>query len=275
MLNRFCLALFAAFLIAREAAAETAPVADLEVDVELVLAVDVSRSMSPAELEIQRRGYAEALVSDEVLSTIGNGLIGQIALTYIEWAGVSHHNVVVPWTLIDSVETAQAVSDRLTAQFDGNMRRTSIAAALDMAVRAFDDNGFVGLRRVIDISGDGPNNQGGPVELARDAALSQGIVINGLPLMTQDTFSARWGIDDLDVYYMRCVIGGPGAFVIPVYDWSEFSRAVKRKLVLEIAAAPPSSAPAALPERLIRAESYDCLIGEKIWERNRMDWGLP
>ncbi|MGR3803532.1 DUF1194 domain-containing protein [Marinibacterium profundimaris] len=244
---------------------------DIEVDVELVLAADVSRSMSPHELEIQRRGYAEAIASDEVMGTIGNGMIGRIAVTFMEWAGSDLQTVVVPWTLIDSREDAQAVADLLTAEFHGNMRRTSISSALTQAATLFDDNGFRGLRRIIDVSGDGPNNSGSPVVPARDAVLARGIIINGLPLMTTDGFSYRWGIEDLDVYYLNCVIGGPGAFVIPVHDWSEFAEAVRRKLVLEIAGGPGGSDTATLR----RANGYDCLVGEKIWQRNRTIWMEP
>ena len=242
----------------------------LEVDVELFLAVDVSRSMSPYELEIQRRGYAAALGSDEVMGAIEGGLIGQIAVTYVEWAGAGSQTVIVPWTLISTPDEARAVAETLTAYFSGGMRRTSISEALIYATEAFDLNTFKGLRRVIDISGDGPNNQGRPVLDARARATERGIVINGLPLMTQDEFSSRWGIPDLDVYYRECVIGGPGAFVIPVLTWDQFAEAVRRKLVLEIAG---TTAPAA--ERLMLAEGYDCLVGEKIWRRNQGYFYLP
>ncbi len=244
--------------------------AETEVDMELVLAVDVSRSMSPVELEIQRRGYAEALVSDEVLSAIADGYTGRIALTYMEWAGDGATRVVVDWTLVGSRADAQAVAAELLAHRPYGLRRTSISGALTAAVRLFEDNGFTSFRQVIDVSGDGPNNHGGPVTRARDAAVAAGIVINGLPLMTEDAYGGMWHLDDLDTYYAECVIGGPGAFVIPVRDWSEFPAAVRRKLVLEIAALP-------LPaERIVpvqaRPPSYDCLIGEKIWQRNRGQW---
>lgn len=244
---------------------------DIEVDVELVLAADVSRSMSPNELEIQRKGYAAAITSDEVLATIGEGMIGRIAVTFMEWAGDDLQTIIVPWTLIDSLEDAQAIADTLTAEFHGNMRRTSISGALDQAATLFDDNGFLGLRRIIDVSGDGPNNAGGPVVPSRDAALEKGIIINGLPLMTMDGFSNRWGIQDLDAYYFNCVIGGPGAFMIPVYDWSEFAEAVRRKLVLEIAGLPQ----AIEVEEVRKVNGYDCMVGEKIWQRNRSIWMEP
>jgi hypothetical protein len=245
--------------------------AETEVDVELFLAVDVSRSMTPAELEIQRRGYAAALASPEVIAVIEGSLTGQIALTYVEWAGVRAHSVVVPWTLIAGRADAEAVAAQITARFDEGMRRTSISGALAYAAADFENNGFRGLRRVIDISGDGPNNQGPPVTDIRDRVLAEGITINGLPLMTMDAFSSRWGIEDLDVYYTRCVIGGPGAFVLPVHGWDAFGEAVKRKLLLEIAGLKP---------RVMQAQyappaPYDCLVGEKLWERNRGIFDYP
>ncbi|WP_246057647.1 DUF1194 domain-containing protein [Arenibacterium halophilum] len=243
----------------------------VEVDVELFLAVDVSRSMSPQELEIQRRGYAAALSDPEVIDVIAGGMIGRIALTYVEWAGDSSQTVIVPWTLIDSPEAGQAVAERLTAWFSNGMRRTSIAGVLDYAADAFETNSYTGLRRVIDVSGDGPNNQGRPVLDARADVQARGITINGLPLMTQDAFSLRWGIPDLDAYYLNCVIGGPGAFVLPVLSWDQFADSVKRKLILEIAARP---APAP-PERIMKAQGYDCLIGEKKWESNQFDFNSP
>ena len=243
--------------------------AETEVDVELLLAVDVSRSMSPAELEIQRRGYAEALVSDEVLSAIADGFTGSIALAYMEWAGTGSTRLVVDWTRVAGREDAERVAAALLAHTPYGLRRTSISGAITTAAALFEDNGFTSFRRVIDVSGDGPNNHGAPVTRARDAALAAGFVINGLPLMTRDAYGGMWHLDDLDIYYAECVIGGPGAFVIPVRDWSEFPAAVRRKLVLEIAGRP------APPARLVPVQAsapYDCLIGEKIWERNRGQW---
>lgn len=244
---------------------------DMEVDVELFLAVDVSRSMSPAELEIQRRGYAEALSSAAVMEAVESGMLGRIALTYVEWAGEYSQRVIVPWQVLASAEDARQIAQTITAQFDAGLRRTSISGALLYATQDFEDNGFEGLRRVIDVSGDGPNNQGRPVTRARDKALAEGFIINGLPLMTTDALSELWGIPDLDQYYKNCVIGGPGAFVVPVYSWDQFADAVTRKLVLEIAAA-PTPAPQA---NLRKVATYDCLVGEKMWERNRGYFEIP
>jgi hypothetical protein len=253
----------AACLVSLLAAAAPAAGQGVRVDVELVLAVDVSRSMTPNELEIQRRGYAAAIASAEIIDAIRNGPEGRVALTYMEWAGAGSQRTVVGWTLIASGEDARAFADRLITRFDENLSRTSISGAIDAAAASFDDNGFAGWRQVIDVSGDGPNNHGRPVEDARDAALARGIVINGLPLMTDEGIGRQWHLPDLDRYYRDCVIGGPSAFVIPVSDWSEFALAVRQKLVLEfVGPAPP----------LIRAQhdpgaaKYDCLIGERIWD---------
>ncbi|WP_300031135.1 DUF1194 domain-containing protein [uncultured Roseobacter sp.] len=257
----FSLALFA---MAPTAQAQTLA-APLEVDVELVLAVDVSRSMSAEELEIQRRGYAEALTSPQVINAVTGGLLGRIAVTYVEWAGEYSQHVLVPWQLISGPAEAEAMAQTILGAGPPGLRRTSISGALLFAADAFENNGFEGLRRVIDVSGDGPNNQGAPVLAARDAVLARGIIINGLPLMTRDALSDMWGLPDLDEYYQDCVIGGTGAFVIPVLDWGQFAAAVRRKLVLEIAA------PRA-PARVVPAAShapYDCLTGEKMWRENR------
>jgi len=238
---------------------------EIEVDVELILAVDVSRSMSPRELEIQRRGYAEALVSDEVISAIQSGLLGRVAITYIEWAGTYSQRVVVDWSLISNRTEAQVFSDKVTAHFDDSLRRTSISGALEYASGLFDQNGFTSNRRIIDISGDGPNNQGNAVVPTRDNILKKGIVINGLPLMTREGIGNFLSINDLDQYYTNCVTGGPASFVLPVLGWDQFARAVRQKLVLELAQQQTL--------HIIKAQfssntdpDYDCLIGERLWD---------
>ncbi len=253
-----------AALLATPAAAE-----DVRVDVELVLAVDVSRSMTANELEIQRRGYAEAIASPDIIDAIRNGPEGRVALTYMEWAGTGSQRTVVGWTLIATPQDARAFAARLTSRFDENLSRTSISGAIDAAAASFDGNGFDGWRRVIDVSGDGPNNHGRPVETARDEALARGIVINGLPLMTDEGIGRQWYLADLDRYYRDCVIGGPAAFVVPVTDWGEFALAVRQKLVLEFVGHRPPVVPAQFaPEQ----PKYDCLIGEKIWNDMMRGW---
>jgi hypothetical protein len=247
------------------------------VDVELVLAVDVSLSMSPTELDIQRDGYASALTNDRVLQAIADGVHGRIAVTYFEWAGTTSHHVIVPWTIIANREDAERVASRLSAQPPNSARRTSIASALDFGADLFAESPFRGMKRVIDISGDGPNNQGEPVEIARDAVVNQGITINGLPLMTSGGFSSVYDVTDLDRYYADCVIGGPGAFMIPVNDWSQFPEAIRRKLVLELAG--PLS-PARVAEEAENppiaevqvAPRADCLVGEKMWRDRSWMW---
>ena len=241
-----------------------APALAEEVDVELLLLVDVSRSMSAAELDLQRQGSVEALRSDGVAAALGRALTGRIALAYVEWAGQSRQRIVQDWRLIEGRDDLLAVADLLETDHGTTQSRTSISGALRYGAAYFDANDFDGLRRVIDISGDGPNNQGGIVTATRDAVVAQGITINGLPLMTDDGAFMR--IPDLDAYYENCVIGGPGAFLVPVTEWADFARAVTQKLVLEIADT--------APERLIRAQTappHDCEVGEKLWRRMRMD----
>lgn len=236
-----------------------------EVDVELLLMVDVSLSMSPEELEIQRRGYAEAIRSDEVFAAISGGFTGRVAVAYVEWAGFRAQNVVVDWTLIESRADARAFASALDGHFPLAMRRTSLTGALRFGQRMIETNEFDGLRRVIDISGDGPNNEGGDVDRRRDTVIDSGLIINGLPLMTRGGGFPHLQLDDLDVYYRACVTGGPSSFVLPVTRWEDFAAAVRRKLVLELAgqAAVVTLAQfAPLPE-------YDCQIGEKLWQRYR------
>lgn len=248
-----------------------APAQTEEVDLELLLLVDVSRSMAPSELEIQRRGYAEALASDDVIAAILGGLTGRVALAYVEWAGSWSQRVIVDWQVIGSAGEARAFAGAISANFQPSMRRTSISGALRYGIDSLDGNVISGLRRVIDISGDGPNNEGGDVRLARDMAIADGIVINGLPLMTRDGLGQRWNIEDLDTYYDACVIGGPGAFVVPVLSWPEFAPAIRRKLILEIAGRPD----AVWQAQYAPDPDYDCLVGEKIWQRNRLIYDLP
>ena len=244
---------------------------EIEVDAELILAVDVSRSMSTGELEIQRRGYAEALISREVVSAITSGLLGRVAILYVEWAGDQSHRVVVDWTLISNQDEAAAFSAKLTARFNGSLRRTSISGVLEFGTGQFDKNNYTSNRKIIDVSGDGPNNQGRPVLAARADTLAQGIVINGLPLMTKEGMGGRFHLDNLDAYYRNCVIGGPGAFIVPVHDWDQFPIAVRRKLVLELVQSGRPQIVKVVQTRLIQSD-YDCLIGEKIWDQIQRNW---
>ncbi|MCQ0987259.1 DUF1194 domain-containing protein [Jiella marina] len=243
------------------------------VDVELVLAVDVSWSMDRSEQEIQRDGYAAAFRNPEVQQAILDGVYGRVAVTYVEWAGTISQSVVVPWTLIDSREAADAFAYQLTTELPDRERRTSISSAIDRIVPMFADNAYDGLRKVIDVSGDGPNNQGRLVTMARDEAVAAGIVINGLPLMTSGGYYSWGSIPDLDRYYSECVIGGPGSFVIPVNDWTQFPEAVRRKLILELAEEWPAGEPeTAVVMKAQNSPGIDCAVGERMWLERQNRW---
>ena len=240
---------------------------DPTVDVELVLAVDVSYSMDMDELALQREGYAHAIVSKEFLQALKNGPHGRIAVTYFEWAASTDQKIIIPWRVIDGPETADAVANEISKAPIRRASRTSISGAINFAMPLFDENPHRGLRRVIDISGDGPNNNGAPVVIARDAALEKGIVINGLPIMVKEPSYSTMDIDNLDLYYEDCVIGGPGAFVVTIKDREKFKEAIRTKLLLEVAGRTPERpvVPAAGRETRV-----NCMIGEKIWQDR---WG--
>lgn len=224
--------------VACEMPAAVLPAAAAPVDVELVLAVDASRSMDPEESELQRAGYVEALRSPEFLSAVRGGLHGRIAVTYFEWAADIRPDSIVPWQVIEDAASAQAFADKLAAAPYDTFRSTSISAALTHAAGLFEANDYDGLRRVIDVSGDGPNNRGGPVTEARDRAVAQGIIINGLPILVRPSQSYL----DLDRYYAECVTGGPGSFVLPIRSRGEFAVAIRRKLVMEVSGRQPQAA---------------------------------
>ena len=242
--------------------------AEERVDLELVLAADVSLSMDIRELRLQRAGYAAAIQAPPVIDAIEQGFDGKIAVTFVEWAGTADQHVTVPWHTIASRADAARFAAAIDAAPLRQARRTSIAAALATAAALFEDNGYRGYRRVIDVSGDGPNNQGKAVHVVRDGIVAEGIVINGLPMML-DPLPVDWyNIPDLDAYYRECVIGGIGAFYVPVQNMAEFEDALIRKLVLEIAGLPPAPRLTLAATRLAAtAEAYDCLVGEKLWRR--------
>jgi hypothetical protein len=240
---------------------------DPTVDVELILAVDVSYSMDLDELAIQREGYAQAIVSKEFLQALKSLPNGKISITYFEWAASNDQKVIIPWRVIDGPETADAVASEILKTPIRRASRTSISGAINFAMPLFDEDPYHGVRRVIDISGDGPNNNGAPVLGARDAALAKGIVINGLPIMVKEPSYSTMDIDNLDFYYEDCVIGGPGSFVVSIKDRDKFKEAIRSKLLLEVAGKTPEPrvVPAAEKEPRI-----SCLIGEKIWQDR---WG--
>jgi len=224
------------------------------VDVELVLAVDASRSMDDDEFALQRAGYVEAIRDPAFLAAVRAGLHGRIAITYFEWAGTVRAESVVPWQIIEDGVGAEVFAAALARRPSGGFRGTSISAALDHGAALLATNVFDGMRRVIDISGDGPNNQGSPVTGARDAAVDAGVVVNGLPILIRPSPT----FPELDRYYADCVIGGPGAFMLPVRTPAEFATAIRRKLILEVSGAPP---PAVVP--VAAKDTADCLKGER------------
>jgi len=240
-----------------------------QVDVELILAVDVSYSMDMDELAIQREGYAQALMSNDFLQTLKTGPTGRIAVTYFEWAAAGDQKIILPWQIIDGPESADAVAAEIMKAPIRRASRTSISGAINFAMPLFEQNPYHGLRRVIDISGDGPNNNGEPVTIARDAAIEKGIVINGLPIMVKEPSFSTMDIDNLDYYYEDCVIGGPGAFVVTIKDREKFKEAIHTKLVMEVAGRIP-------PRRVIPIADQDkpprvsCLVGERMWQDR---WG--
>src|ERR1043165_3076927 len=172
----------------------------VEVDVELVMAVDISYSMDMDELALQREGYAQAIASQEFLNALKQGTNGKVAVTLVEWAGVSDQRVVVPWRLIDGPASAQAVSEEMTRAPVRRAFRTSISGALMFAATLFENNGYRGIRRVIDVSGDGTNNQGPIVTQVRDDVIAKGIIINGLPIMLKEPQPNSIDIKDLAIY---------------------------------------------------------------------------
>lgn len=237
----------------------------VEVDLELVLAVDTSLSMDYEEQRLQLDGYVSAFRHPEVLAAIRAGLYRRIAVIFLEWGGVSFQRIKVPWTLISDEKSALAFADRLASDDLVSMPRTSISDAITFSASLFEGNGYDGLRRVIDISGDGPNNQGIAVNRARDAAIATGVTINGLPVLLKPGQRAGFfDLENLDVYYEDCVIGGPGAFIVPVRDRRNFAEAIRRKLILEIAGATPQLLRAKFAVR--RAPRIDCMIGERLWD---------
>jgi hypothetical protein len=237
------------------------------VDIELVIAVDISYSMDLDELAVQREGYAQAIVSKEFLQALKNGPNSKIAVTYFEWSASTDQKIIIPWRVIDGPETADAVANEIMKTPVRRGSRTSISGAIYFAMPLFDENPHRGLRRVIDISGDGPNNNGAPVTGARDAALEKGIVINGLPIMVKEPSYSTVDIDDLDLYYEDCVIGGPGSFVVSIKDREKFKEAIRTKLLLEVAGRRSERRVVPAAEKEPRVP---CLIGEKLWQDH---WG--
>jgi hypothetical protein len=209
----------------------------MPVDLELVIAVDISRSVDDVEAQLQRQGYVEAFQNPRVIEAIQSGVIGAIAVTYVEWAGADYQRTMIDWFLIKDGESAAEFAARIAALPRLSMGWTSISGAIDYCSLQF-GTAHRGTRRVIDVSGDGANNSGRAARLARDEAVAQGIVINGLPILNDRPNFGRPAERNLDAYYEEEVIGGPGSFLIAAEDFNAFGSAILSKLIREIAAAP-------------------------------------
>lgn len=231
-----------------------------EVDMALVLAVDISFSISTDEQDIQRRGYVRAFQDPDVIAALTTGTRGRVAVTYLEWAGEATQTQVIPWAVISDATSAAMFAKRLAALDSTRSGRTSLSTALDVAADLFHRSPFVSYRQVVDISSDGMNNSGGRVDKARDRLVYRGITINGLPLMagSQDAPDR-----DLDQYFTDCVIGGLGAFSYPVHDWDAFAETLKRKLIREFVEAPSQARLWRAADVQAAAPKMDCLTGEK------------
>src|ERR1700729_2788255 len=212
-----------------------------DVDLLLVLAVDVSRSIDATKFQLQREGYAAAIADPHVLEAISTGRTGRIGLTFVEWSGVGAQKVVVDWTTIGDAEAAKGFGDRLLEAPRSFADRTSISGAIAFAMDQFARSPYAATRRTIDISGDGTNNSGADVMAARDTALAQGVTINGLVILSDTPLP--WNPDHtnppggLDNYYRSHVVGGPGAFVLVAENFNSFGEAIIKKMIAEVAQA--------------------------------------
>jgi hypothetical protein len=218
-----------------------------DVDVALVLAVDISNSMDPDEQALQREGFIQAFRSPLVHQVIRSGMLGRVAVSYVEWAASNNQQVIVPWTEMEGAEDAIAFADLLSRAPLRRAPRTSISGVIDFSVLLAQTRQGEAARQVIDISGDGANNQGRKVTDARDDAVAKGFTINGLPLLLKGRIASAYDVENLDEHYRDCVIGGSGSFMMPVRERSQFAEAIRNKIIREIAGGEP-------PARLIPAQ---------------------
>jgi hypothetical protein len=230
---------FAAILAAILAPAAARAAAD--VDLLLVLAVDVSRSIDAAKFQLQREGYAAAVADPHVLDAIRSGRTGRIGLTFVEWSGVGAQKVVIDWTTIGDIDSAKGFGDRLLEAPRSFADRTSISGAIEFAMAQFDKAPFAAARHTIDVSGDGTNNAGPDVAMLRNEAVAKGITINGLVILSDNPMS--WNPDHtnppggLANYYRNNVVGGPSAFVMVAENFNSFGQAIIKKMIAEVAQA--------------------------------------
>jgi hypothetical protein len=212
-----------------------------DVDLLLVLAVDVSRSIDANKFQLQREGYAAAVADPHVLEAIGTGRTGRIGLTFVEWSGVGAQKVVIDWTTIGDADSAKGFGDRLLEAPRSFADRTSISGAIEFAMGQLDKAPYEAARRTIDVSGDGTNNAGRDVAMLRDEAVAKGITINGLVILSDNPMS--WNPDHtnppggLANYYRNNVVGGPSAFVMVAENFNSFGQAIIKKMIAEVAQA--------------------------------------
>lgn len=244
------------------------------VDLELVLAIDVSRSIDEREAQLQRQGTADALRNPSVIRAIGGGYFKRIAVAYIDYSSAAYNEVIVNWMVIKDQISAEKFVRSLNEAPLTYGRRTSISDVIEQAVRMIEQNDFQGTRRTIDIAGDGPNNHGRLVNEVRNEAIAKRITINGLPIINQTGGAgAAFWLSDLDKYYQGCVIGGPSAFLVVAHDFDDFAKAVQRKLVFEIAGIrPPTNliyVNQSTATQAVNSYTYPrgCDIGERLWQR--------
>lgn len=209
-----------------------------KVDLELILMADVSGSVNYDEFRLQRLGYAQALRNPRVLSAIRGGPVGRIAVAYVEWSGHFLKSVVVPWTVVATAADVEKIAQTLESSpreiFGGG---TAVGSAILYGAQSINANGLDGTRKVVDLSGDGPDKDGLPAAVGRDQAVAQGVTVNGLPILGE--------FPGLDVFFLDHVIGGPGAFSIPARDFKDFQAAILTKLIREIAGVADPDAPQA------------------------------
>ena len=213
--------------------AESAPSGTQQVDLKLVIATDVSRSINDEEATIQREGMAEAFNSPEVVKAIQSGALGRIAVAMLDWSSPEFNRVVLDWKIIDGKNSAAELAEQIRNAPRTPGRRTSISGAIEMGALMLEasEKNIVATRRVIDVSGDGPNNDGRPLSETHKEVIAQKVIINGLPIMDEN---ANGYYPNLDKYFAGCVVGGTGAFVVVVRSFKDFGAAMRRKLILEI-----------------------------------------
>jgi hypothetical protein len=222
-----------------------------QVDLLLVFAADVSRSIDQAKFQLQREGYAAALADKRVIEAITAGRTKRIAVAFVEWSGATSQKLLIDWTVVDGADAARKVGDQLVELPRSFAERTSISAGIDFAMTVLANAPYQAPRRTIDVSGDGTNNSGRDVTLARDEAVAQGVTVNGLVILSDRPMA--WNPEHtnppggLADYYRKNVVGGPGAFVVIAEDFNSFGQAIVKKLIAEIAVLESPPAPQARP----------------------------